>query len=380
MVKEFDLDKVEYVIEHLRNPERLLENDFQEWLTEDENFQVFDEICRNREAWIYRDFVSRIDESEELKKCLARIRSRRRIYYWLSAAACMILLFTSSLFFTADREIVTETELVQGKLVGKKCAELILANGKRMILDNNPMEIRDVQGSVVINDTLSRLMYQEAEEMNTDSVVEYHTLKVPSGADYYVQLGDGTKIWLNCESTLRYPVNFSKNERKVFLDGEAYFEVKKSERWPFIVTTDKMDVRVTGTTFNVKSYAHEAVIHTTLVEGIVFVNEQRLHPAQQFVMNKETQEIDIKNVDTEIYTGWVEGMFVFKNQRLENVMSDLARWYKVEVFYMNPSTKDIRFSGNLGRYETIDDLLQIIEAIDKVSIVRKGNTITISTK
>lgn len=380
MVKEFDLDKVEYVIEHLRNPERLLENDFQEWLTEDENFQVFDEICRNREAWIYRDFVSRIDESEELKKCLARIRSRRRIYYWLSAAACMILLFTSSLFFTADREIVPETELVQGKLVGKKCAELILANGKRMILDNNPMEIRDVQGSVVINDTLSRLMYQEAEEMNTDSVVEYHTLKVPSGADYYVQLGDGTKIWLNCESTLRYPVNFSKNERKVFLDGEAYFEVKKSERWPFIVTTDKMDVRVTGTTFNVKSYAHEAVIHTTLVEGIVFVNEQRLHPAQQFVMNKETQEIDIKNVDTEIYTGWVEGMFVFKNQRLENVMSDLARWYKVEVFYMNPSTKDIRFSGNLGRYETIDDLLQIIEAIDKVSIVRKGNTITISTK
>lgn len=380
MVKEFDLDKVEYVIEHLRNPERLLENDFQEWLTEDENFQVFDEICRNREAWIYRDFVSRIDESEELKKCLARIRSRRRIYYWLSAAACMILLFTSSLFFTADREIVPETELVQGKLVGKKCAELILANGKRMILDNNPMEIRDVQGSVVINDTLSRLMYQETEEMNTDSVVEYHTLKVPSGADYYVQLGDGTKIWLNCESTLRYPVNFSKNERKVFLDGEAYFEVKKSERWPFIVTTDKMDVRVTGTTFNVKSYAHEAVIHTTLVEGIVFVNEQRLHPAQQFVMNKETQEIDIKNVDTEIYTGWVEGMFVFKNQRLENVMSDLARWYKVEVFYMNPSTKDIRFSGNLGRYETIDDLLQIIEAIDKVSIVRKGNTITISTK
>lgn len=380
MVKEFDLDKVEYVIEHLRNPERLLENDFQEWLTEDENFQVFDEICRNREAWIYRDFVSRIDESEELKKCLARIRSRRRIYYWLSAAACMILLFTSSLFFTADREIVPETELVQGKLVGKKCAELILANGKRMILDNNPMEIRDVQGSVVINDTLSRLMYQETEEMNTDSVVEYHTLKVPSGADYYVQLGDGTKIWLNCESTLRYPVNFSKNERKVFLDGEAYFEVKKSERWPFIVTTDKMDVRVTGTTFNVKSYAHEAVIHTTLVEGIVFVNEQRLHPSQQFVMNKETQEIDIKNVDTEIYTGWVEGMFVFKNQRLENVMSDLARWYKVEVFYMNPSTKDIRFSGNLGRYETIDDLLQIIEAIDKVSIVRKGNTITISTK
>lgn len=380
MVKEFDLDKVEYVIEHLRNPERLLENDFQEWLTEDENFQVFDEICRNREAWIYRDFVSRIDESEELKKCLARIRSRRRIYYWLSAAACMILLFTSSLFFTTDREIVPETELVQGKLVGKKCAELILANGKRMILDNNPMEIRDVQGSVVINDTLSRLMYQETEEMNTDSVVEYHTLKVPSGADYYVQLGDGTKIWLNCESTLRYPVNFSKNERKVFLDGEAYFEVKKSERWPFIVTTDKMDVRVTGTTFNVKSYAHEAVIHTTLVEGIVFVNEQRLHPAQQFVMNKETQEIDIKNVDTEIYTGWVEGMFVFKNQRLENVMSDLARWYKVEVFYMNPSTKDIRFSGNLGRYETIDDLLQIIEAIDKVSIVRKGNTITISTK
>lgn len=380
MVKEFDLDKVEYVIEHLRNPERLLENDFQEWLTEDENFQVFDEICRNREAWIYRDFVSRIDESEELKKCLARIRSRRRIYYWLSAAACMILLFTSSLFFTADREIVPETELVQGKLVGKKCAELILANGKRMVLDNNPMEIRDVQGSVVINDTLSRLMYQETEEMNTDSVVEYHTLKVPSGADYYVQLGDGTKIWLNCESTLRYPVNFSKNERKVFLDGEAYFEVKKSERWPFIVTTDKMDVRVTGTTFNVKSYAHEAVIHTTLVEGIVFVNEQRLHPAQQFVMNKETQEIDIKNVDTEIYTGWVEGMFVFKNQRLENVMSDLARWYKVEVFYMNPSTKDIRFSGNLGRYETIDDLLQIIEAIDKVSIVRKGNTITISTK
>lgn len=380
-MKEIDSDKIEYVIEHLRNPGSLSDHDFQEWLGKDENFQIFSEVFRNREAFLYQEYAARIDVGCELKRCVSLIRARRirtrRIRYWSAAAAC-IALFFSSWFLFVNKDVSQKPTFVQAVPVGKKCAELVLADGKHLSLDKTSLEIKDIRGIVVKNDSLTGLTYKGVEQGEDSAVC--HTLKVPASADYYVQLSDGTKVWLNCESTLRYPVNFSKNERRVFLDGEAYFDVKKAGEWPFVVVAGRMDIRVTGTEFNVKSYAREALVHTTLVSGSVLVNQQRLQPSQQFLMNKETCQVTVQSIDPKIYTGWVEGMFVFKKQRLEEVMSDLARWYQIEVFYMNPSVKDIRFSGNLGRYETLDNVLQAIETTGKVSILRKGNSITISAK
>lgn len=145
-----------------------------------------------------------------------------------------------------------------------------------------------------------------------------------------------------------------------------------------------MDVRVTGTVFNVQAYPLDAVLAATLVEGGVAVKikgenekEECLVPSEQLRLNKITGEIAINNVDVDLYTGWTEGMFVFKNARFEDVMNVLSRWYQVEVFYSDQHKKDLRVSANLNRYDHIDALLQILNAMDKVCLERKGNVVII---
>ena len=169
--------------------------------------------------------------------------------------------------------------------------------------------------------------------------------------------------------------------------GEAFFEVKKATEWPFIVETEHMHIQVTGTRFNVKSYPEEEIVHTTLVEGAVTVTgpENKIHtfrllPSQQFSLDKLTGQIEVKEVDTHLYTDWTEGMFVFRKQRLEEVMNTLARWYDIEVFYSGADVRDLRLSANLGRYDHIDTILGLIRAMDKVVVYRKGNVITFSLK
>ena len=215
----------------------------------------------------------------------------------------------------------------------------------------------------------------------------YNTLRIPAGADYVVSLSDGTRVFLNCESEFRFPVVFSGKERKVYLSGEAFFEVKQAKEWPFVVVTDQLQVQVTGTSFNVSSYQKDRTVAVTLVSGTVEVSETRqpgrvipLIPSQQFCLDKSTGQTEVRKVDVSLYTGWVEGMFVFRNQRLEEVMDVLARWYSIDVFYVQTSVKDLRLSANLNRYGHIDSLLEIIRAMDKVDIKRMGKVVTISQK
>ena len=145
-----------------------------------------------------------------------------------------------------------------------------------------------------------------------------------------------------------------------------------------------MRVKVTGTKFNVKSYSTEPIAHTTLLEGSVWAytgqTQVQLNPSEQFRYDRGTGMTSVQKVDTELYTGWIEGMFVFRNQRLEDVMSDLARWYNMTIFYSTAETKEIRISTNLNRYKNIDDLLEIINESGKVVAARKDNTITIHAR
>lgn len=284
--------------------------------------------------------------------------------------------------------------MAQIEHVGKRSAQLIVSTGEVLDLSQEEIYQKAVDGTLITNDTLKLLSYQSnagetyttgtnaPEKVNKETV--YHTLRVPAGADYQVTLADGTKVWLNCESTLRYPVEFGDEKREVYLDGEGYFEVNKATEWPFIVNTEQMQVKVTGTKFNVKSYSTEPIAHTTLVEGSVWAytdqTQVQLTPSEQFRYDKETGKTSVQKVDTELYTGWIEGMFVFRNQRLEDVMNDLARWYNMTIFYSTAETKEIRISTNLNRYKNIDDLLEIINESGKVVVARKDNTITIHAR
>lgn len=379
MKEDLNHDDIEFILEHLLEPERLATPEFREWLGRENHLELFEEVRRGREAWLNRELADRIDtgrEFEHFRKRTGRVRLIR--YSWI-AAACVLFVGMVVLWQWNVKPEKMGTLLVQTVPVVKKNVELILASGENIQLERQSLELQAGAGVRLKNDTNQMLVYSKEGDV-VGETLEYHTLKTPAGADYHVRLSDGTEVWLNCETTLKYPVNFKKGERRIFLDGQAYFKVVKARDWPFVVEADRMKVEVTGTSFDVKAYSGENEIHTLLVEGRVCVNNRVLNPSQQYSLDKITGECVVKEVEPELYLGWMNGMFVFRNQRLEEVMTELARWYGVSVFYATPLVKDIRFSGNLERYQTIDEMLNVIKLIDKVQIERRGTAVTIYAK
>lgn len=180
-----------------------------------------------------------------------------------------------------------------------------------------------------------------------------------------MQLSDGTKVWMNSESTLKFKSKFTGKQRVVDLEGEAYFEVAKNPKKPFIVRTPNTFLKVLGTKFNVKAYANEDYTYTTLNEGKVKLimddKQQFLAPNEQIVFNKRTNEYETKVVDASIYSAWTNGRLVFKDERLEDILSSLSRWYGLSVFYKNVSIKEERFSISVNRYDEIQPLLNHLE-------------------
>lgn len=387
---EWEQKDIEFILEHLERPESLQENDFREWLDEKGHAELFEKVLSYREALLRREKGRMIDTGQEWKRFEESMQPGRwrRIRKLYAVAACLfIFLLVGVLWETSEPTVLrvaNETELI-----GKRSAELILADGQRIDLEMQTVDLEEQNGVSISNTTDSFLAYSgdtTGEESGSEEQMIYNTLKVPVGADYKLRLADGTTIWLNCGTEIHYPVKFGKQERRVYLDGEAFFEVEKAAEWPFIVETERMHVQVTGTRFNVKSYRSEEIVHTTLVSGAVNINTQddeqivRLLPAQQFCLDKRTGQVVVSEVDTRLYTDWTEGMFVFRKQRLEEVMNTLSRWYGIEVFYIGSTVKDLRVSANLGRYEHIDAILRIIGAMDKVNAERKGNVVTISRR
>ena len=383
-------DDIEFAVYCLTHPEMMAGEEFRAWIKTPEHRALFEEIRLYREAYMRRADAFRMDVEEEYRRFAGRTKRGRgrALWRWCGAAAASVAVLLAVWFF-ADRGEVEEKTLAEAEtLVGRRTAELILASGERVELGGNALNIKTEDGRRIAADSCKRLSYREAD---VEGVMEeepvYNTVRVPGGADYAVELADGTIARLNCETELRYPVRFVGKERRVYLDGEAFFEVAKNAEIPFIVETKQMQVEVTGTQFDVKAYAEDETMQATLVEGGVEVcaygarsKPVALTPSQQYVLDVQTRQAEVKKVDVQLYTGWVEGMFVFKNQRLEDVMTMLARWYSVDVFYIGESVKDIRLSANLGRYEHIDKILDIIQETNKIGFSRKGNVVTVMKK
>jgi transmembrane sensor len=209
-------------------------------------------------------------------------------------------------------------------------------------------------------------------------------LKIPRGGEFYLTLSDNTKVWLNSETTLKYPVEFAGEERRVELTGEAFFEVEKDAERPFRVVSDEQVVEVLGTSFNISSYPEDSVILTTLVEGKVnvFLGEnpetsQTLLPKHQSFLARGEDRIMQREVDVSEYVAWKDGEFYFRDQSLENIMKTLSRWYDIDVVFNEPQAKDILFTGHLERYENFERILNLIQRTNEVSYSEEGRTITI---
>ncbi|RKE00229.1 FecR family protein [Marinifilum flexuosum] len=351
----------------------------EEWKqANEENSILFQKLSMNPEKQ-YLERESKLEKSNKKAnwdKIQAKIKKgkvRKLNMNFLKIAAVLILTIGSTLFFSnlLDNNVSSVIN------PGKQQAILITSDGERYQLDE---EVIIKEGDVFISNKTQELIYQKKSNI-TKSQLTYNTIIIPKGGEYKLTLMDGTRIWLNSNSKLRFPSEFGSGIRKVELKGEAFFEVAKDSVHPFVVNANKAQVKVLGTSFNVNAYLDLNEIVTTLVEGKVevsdtlFGNKVKLLPNEQYRFNKSNGKTLKQVVDTEIYTAWKDGRFVFENESLEDIMIRLSRWYNVEVSFLNESVKELRFSGDLTRYDNIDQILELIEVTQKVKFTIKDRAL-----
>lgn len=212
-----------------------------------------------------------------------------------------------------------------------------------------------------------------------DKKIRYSEINVPFGQMSQLTLSDGTKIWLNSGTTLRYPERFAADQRSVSVDGEAYFEVAKMPDKPFTVNTADLKVEVLGTSFNLSAYPEDVATSVTLVEGKVAVQNNtgitiaHLSPGQMATKNKNTNSLDIRNVDTGFYADWTEGKILFDDERLDQIAIKLERWFNVEISFADEHLKTRRFTGTILKNKPVDQIMQALELLSPIRFKHQVN-------
>ena len=268
-----------------------------------------------------------------------------------------------------------------------KVAQLVLGNGTIVNLNDSLNEAITEKDGTKVHNGSSALSYISGSLQSSGRAI-YNTLITPRGGEYQVILSDGTKVWLNAASTLRYPTQFTGESRKVFLSGEAYFEVVKNSKHPFVVHAGATDITVLGTKFNVSAYPDEVFQKTTLAEGSVQINETGqgsvnnkgvlLKPGFEAVINMGTNNININKANVEAALAWKNGMFIFDSESLGSIMRELARWYDVKVKYDEGVDTSFHFTGRIKRYKNITGILYLVEMTKKVTFSVEGNEVEVS--
>ena len=364
--------------------------------------------------WEEHEFIKPVFTPEKSKSILANILSvqtrqtikplfnRRR---WMYAAAAVILMFVSisivllinnkpvnniNQVVEIPKTIIKEKPLYKNDIKpGGNQAILTLADGTKIVLNKAAEGALARQGNTtVIKLDDGQLAYnkQTVSQIPTTKIL-YNTLSTPRGGQYRVTLPDGTLVWLNASTSLKFPTAFSGSERKVEIKGEAYFEVAKNEAMPFVVTAENSEIKVLGTHFNVSAYADDKVLKTTLLEGSVEFsvvkkagseNEAgtiKLQPGQQAQLDN-ANTLTVVEADTKEAIAWKNGYFIFNNEDIESIMQKIMRWYDVKVVY-DVNDKNIYFTGNISRAENVSEILRVLELTETVHFKIEGKTITV---
>ncbi len=350
-----------------------------------ENLALFHKLSKNPETNFFRneETVNGLNKNQIWYQVNARIKQKKikknRIGF-LKYAACLVVI-GSSIFGLINLMSRTQTNEIAHITPGKKQALLIRETGETLILEEF---IKLKEDGVEVNNKDGHLVYKSGNSTSSIQKVSVNSIITPKGGEYNLTLSDGTRIWLNSDSKLKYPTRFTGKQRIVELEGEAYFDVSKDMNSPFIVKINDIHIKVLGTSFNVNAYSDANEVVTTLVEGKVEVadilreQKETLLPKDQYSINIHNGNYKKTIVDTDIFTAWKRGRFVFDNEKLEDIMLRLSRWYNVEVFFQNEESRSIRFSGDLARYETFESILEMIEMTEKVKFKIKGKHVLIN--
>ena len=348
----------------------------QAWLSDGRNAATYEEVKR-------LDLVSamlRLEREDYGERMVARFRRTqqrrmlrlflRRASVWAGVAAVVALLFLavprSARRLAGDSTQQTAMTIVPGEAK----AILTLADGQQIDVTDGDHRVVD------------RLLDSVSTALADTVAMRYNTLSIPRGGEFRYELADGTRVWLNAESELRFPETFGGGERRVYVKGEVFFDVAHDEAHPFVVSTGRGDVRVLGTRFNLTDYAGTPLA-ATLVEGRIRFHtpdgrDYDVRPSQQLTFDEAGGTVDVQTVDVSVYTAWVDHQFVFRNQSLEDILTTLSRWYDFHPVFADDSLRGIRLSGRLYRGDDIRVLLNSYERAAGIRFVIRGENILVT--
>jgi transmembrane sensor len=304
--------------------------------------------------------------------------------YYYAAAAVLVLAMFGLMFYPKQEEAVPK--LTNSKTTkpfsiikpGSNKATLTLSNGTVINLSDASAGLVSRQGNIRVGKAADGLLVYQGDATRKQPVI-FNTITTPRGGQYQIVLPDGTKVWLNAASSLKFPSVFSAAERRVELQGEAYFEVAKNKHQPFKVAVKQMGIEVLGTHFNVNAYVDEPSIKTTLLEGSVKLSSGNSHkllvPGQQASLGPKPG-FQIKAVNVEEAVAWKNGYFIFDNENIQDIMRKVARWYDVEVVYQGKIDEG-SYGGTVSRFNSVTGVLKSLELTGTVHFKTEGRRITV---
>lgn len=351
--------------EHQRLYEKLVSGSFLEKAVSDNNKALRRREWKRLEARIVRQ----------------RGRSVRLIRFRVAAAVCILALGIGAVgLWSNSRQDRSGSPLAGSIQIGSPKAIVELAGGQQFLFNKDTTLRLEAQGIQLVSsrDTLDIIQPVIAGERGE----EYNVVRIPHGGEYITRLPDGSVVHLNAGSELKVPVHFGTESREVWLRGEGFFEVVHRENLIFTVHTDKADISVLGTEFDVRAYTDEKEVMTTLVQGVVGVSSggtyDRLKPGEQARIAGKG-DVRVAEVDIYPFIAWKNGRMVFENERLEKIMAELQRWYDFELFYADPDVKEMHFTIDILKYEEISKVLNLMERVNKVKFTQKGRTVVVNS-
>lgn len=365
------------------------QNELHRWLENPTNLELYNSLYRNH-IQHKTSSTSRpdINLDDNWRKLESRIMFKKRpsIQRWMKYAAILVLPVVFALILLTRQQSLepSASSSVTAEIPQPGCtkAVLLLTNGQHVDLTQQQELYHPNDSTIILNNQDNTLTIIQAGS-NDISQSDYQTIFVPIGGEYKLVLADGTKVWLNSDSRLRFPSTFVGDNRIVDLEGEAYFEVAPNKEKPFIVKTLQMDIEVLGTSFNVNTYNKMRTV-TTLTSGKIKAvynkHKYELEPGYQIRNNTETGKIEVIKVNTDLYTSWKDGYYYFEACKLIDIMETLSRWYNIKVIFQNQYLQNIEFSGYLKRDENVSTLFRKFEKMRDICFTWQGNNVIINRK
>lgn len=351
------------------------ESIFTAWYNEsDANREYFERVQNNYQSDLEPEDINLNSAWNAIDRIISPERKRKSYYKYAIAASVALLIglgyYNITQTTTSVNKINTETEnAVVEKEKQKNSDEVILtlSDGSKVVLNSHKNGVVASQEDIVITKDKDGQIRYEDNNSDHKGKVNFNTLITPNGKTFQITLPDGTVVWMNAGSSLKYPTYFEGNERSVALTGEAYFEVSHNPKMPFKVLSNGQEVEVLGTHFNIRAYENEPLLKTTLLEGKIKItegsNSALVKPGQQIVVSLDKHSMRTREVNTELAVAWKNRLFYFENAKYDEIMREIERWYDVKVVYKG-KIPDERFEGAIQKDLTLNQVLKMLESKD----------------